>query len=119
MYGHAASTILAGSRRSRGIGDALRSPAKETFVSCDTHEGNRESSQGFRLRSRCCSAILHRRLTHTRRERDAMRNIENTAVNDLIARASGRRRYSDSMAAVDDEDPEVDAAQRTLPVGMP
>jgi hypothetical protein len=48
-----------------------------------------------------------------------MRNIENTAVNDLIARASGRRRYSDSMAAVDEEDPEADAAQLTLPAGMP
>jgi hypothetical protein len=49
-----------------------------------------------------------------------MRNIENTAVNDLIARASGRRRYSDSMAAVDDDaDPDADAAQLTLPVSMP
>ena len=50
-----------------------------------------------------------------------MRSIENTAVNDLIARASGGRRVSASMAAVDDADgdPDPDAAQLTLPVAMP
>jgi hypothetical protein len=51
-----------------------------------------------------------------------MRSIENTAVNDLIARASGGRRVSASMTAVDDEadgDPDPDAAQLTLPVAMP
>ena len=51
-----------------------------------------------------------------------MRNIENTAVNDLIERASGGRRPSASMAAVDDDadgDPDPDAAQLTLPVAMP
>jgi hypothetical protein len=49
-----------------------------------------------------------------------MRSIENTAVNDLIARASGRR-PSASMAMVDDADgdPDPDAAQLTLPVAMP
>jgi hypothetical protein len=52
-----------------------------------------------------------------------MRNIENTAVNDLIARASGGRRApSGSMAAVGDDadgDPDADPAQLTLPVAMP
>jgi hypothetical protein len=50
-----------------------------------------------------------------------MRSIENTAVNDLIARASGRR-PSASMAMVDDDadgDPDPDAAQLTLPIAMP
>ena len=50
-----------------------------------------------------------------------MRNIENTAVNDLIARAAGGRRPSASMAAMDDADgdPDPDAAQLTRPVAMP
>lgn len=50
-----------------------------------------------------------------------MRTIENTAVNDLIARASGGRRLSASMVAMDDADgdPDPDAAQLTLPVAMP
>jgi hypothetical protein len=51
-----------------------------------------------------------------------MRSIENTAVNDLISRASGGRRLSASMAAVDDDadgNPDPDAAQLTLPVAMP
>jgi hypothetical protein len=50
-----------------------------------------------------------------------MRSIENTAVNDLISRASGGRRVSASMTVVDDADgdPDPDAAQLTLPVAMP
>lgn len=52
-----------------------------------------------------------------------MRDIENTAVNDLIAQASGGRRAPSAGMAVIDEgppgDPDPDAAQLTLPVGMP
>ena len=52
-----------------------------------------------------------------------MRSIENTAVNDLIAQASGGRRpVSANMTAMDDDpdsDPDADPAQLTLPVAMP
>src|SRR5215468_8599574 len=102
MYGHASSMILAGDG-GPGIGDALRDLAQGNFRKLSYLRGKSGDSQGFPLRNRLCSAILHRRHTRTRRERDAMRSIENTAVNDLIARASGGRRPSASMTAVDDD----------------
>jgi len=48
-----------------------------------------------------------------------MRNIENTAVNDLVAQASMGRRAPSAGLAEGDDDPDADPAHLTLPVGMP